>query len=112
MAFKSAWNCHPLSTEANYSPLQLYAINAIVDPVCDMATVASDYGLDPDVDSPEPEGLSELVVPDTSLPLCSASVQYLKSTVDPLTLRGDGTDLYIQVVQCVHQLMEDDDTVD
>ena len=77
-----------------------------------MATVASDYGLEPDVDSPEPEGLSELVVPDTGLPLCLASVQYLKSTVDPLTLRGDSTDLYIQVVQCVHQLMEDDDIVD
>ena len=111
-AFKSAWNCHPLSTEGNYSPLQLFAINAIVDPVCDMATVAPDYGLDPDVDSPEPEGLSEVVVPDTSLPLSSASLQTLQSTVNPLTSSGDGIDLYIQVVQCVHQLMEDDDIVD
>ena len=111
-AFKSAWNCHPLSTEGNHSPLQLFAINAIVDPLSDIAPVATDYGLDPDVDPPEPEHLSEVVVPDTRLPLSSASLCTLQSTVDPLTCSGDGIDLYIQAVQCVHQLMADDDIID
>lgn len=91
----------PYQLKLTTPPFSSLLLKAIVDPACDMATVASDHGLDPDVDSPEPECLSELVVPDTSLPLSSASVQYLKSTVDPLTSSGDGTDLYIQVVLCV-----------
>lgn len=110
-AIKSAWNCHPLSTEANYSPLMLFAINAIVDPACDMETIASDYGLDPDADSPESEGLSEVVVPDTSLPLSSASLQYLKSTVDHWHQMVMALTC-ISKLYSVHQLMEDDDIVD
>ena len=42
--FQRAWNSHPLSSEGNYTPLQLFAGHAISDPDFE-ATVPDDYDL-------------------------------------------------------------------
>lgn len=75
--FQSAWNCHPLSTERNRSPLQLYTGGAIGNDLFDVNLEM--YGLDPQApleDDNEDEGTS-VTVPSTTIPLSEASLQHL-----------------------------------
>ena len=104
--FQRAWNSHPLSSEGNYTPLQLFAGHAITDPDFE-ATVPDDYGFDPEELQPESEVVS---IPNTDLPLSDHS---LNATVNPLAnTTNDGIDLYIATVQCVYQLMISDNIVE
>ena len=115
--FQHAWNSHPLSTEGNYTPLQLFAGHAITDPDFE-ATVPDDYGFDPEeLASIQPESIeseSEMVsIPNTDLPLSDHSLSVLNATVNPLAnTANDGMDLYIATVQCVYQLMVSDNIVE
>ena len=101
-AFKRAWNYHPLSTEGNQSPVQLYASNITIDDV-----MSNDYGVDPDAPMPEEEDLPVVVVPESQLTLSDASLTHLQSIVDPVAASVQaGIDVYQSAVQTVYQLMQ------
>ena len=106
--FKHAWNCHPLSTEENRTPLQLFTSHAILNPTFDALTVPEDYGYDPDTPDPEPEdsNSTSVDIPDTDIPLSPGSLHVLHETVNPLADSEDGIDLYVSTVQCLYQLMQ------
>lgn len=85
-----------MSTEGNYTTLQLFAGHAITGPDFE-ATVPDDYGFDPEeLESIEPESIeleSEVVsIPDTDLPLSDHSLTLWQ------TLQMMGMDLYIAIV--------------
>ena len=44
--FKNAWNSHPLSTEQNRTPLQLFMAHAVCDPSFDLTHPGEEYGVD------------------------------------------------------------------
>ena len=106
--FRHAWNYHPLSTEGNRTPMQLYTAGSLgsrlfTDDVNDM------YGLDPDAPLPDDIDTTIVTVPDTHIPLSQASTQALESAVNPLQSCNDyGVQLYKDSVHLVYQLMQND----
>lgn len=73
-AFKSAWNSHPLSTEGNRTPLQLFTAHASVDPNFDTTSPGEDYGIDPTDPGQEEPDENLVEVPETNIPLSAASM--------------------------------------
>ena len=109
--FASSWNSHPLSTENNLSPLQLYTANSGQS---DLFSDESDcidfdcYGVDVDILTPD-DPRSKVVVPNTSIPLSSESIYALESAIDPLKPCNDyGMQLYCECLAVVYSLMKRD----
>ena len=109
-SFISAWNNHPLRTERNWSPLQMWT-NGMVNirnqdqiGVSDVAsTLGQDdfqwYGYDPHAPAPDDGGLSTVEVEDVILDLDNIDtvIQTLMNEVDPLQSSNDfGIDLYLR----------------
>ena len=73
--FQSAWNNHPLSTESNRSPMQLYTANSMGSTLftdndrVEMLT----YGQDPESPTPESDDSTAVAVPETHLPFSQSS---------------------------------------
>ena len=106
-AFKSAWNSHPLSTEGNRTPLQLFTAHASVDPNFDTTSPGEDFGIDPTDPGPEEPDDNLVEVPETNIPLSAASMQALHASVNPLAETSDGgINLYTTAVDCLFQLMQ------
>ena len=105
-SFRHGWNNHPLSTEFNRTPLQLYTLYSIGNTLfTEDAIDPSIYGVESSSDSDDEE--ESIIVPDTILPLSAESMEVLMASVDPL--RGSthfGADIYMEVVTSVFQLME------
>ena len=107
-AFHQAWNLHPLSTEGNNSPLQLYTGGSIGNHLFEENVDLESYGHDPDAPTPNEEETA-VVVPDTSIPLSQGSVQLLRANINPhQNVPDNGVQLYIDTVRCVYQLMQND----
>ena len=69
--FQEAWNNHPLSTESNRTPLQLYTLYSIGNPLFtdDGYVDGNSYGIDDDTVSDIDEDDSETInIPETNLP--------------------------------------------
>ena len=84
--FQDAWNNHPLSTESNRTPLQLYTLYSIGNPLfTDEGDVDSNsYGVDYDTDSDFDEDDSDTIsIPETNLPFSDASLSMLSVSLDP-----------------------------
>ena len=89
LSFKEAWNNHPLSSERNRSPLQLYAGGSLGNPLfegeIDLASYGVDFEASPDEES---EGEGSVFVPATDIGLSDADLQdlltHLQAQVDPL----------------------------
>ena len=120
LSFQDAWNNHPLSTEGNWSPLQLFTAFSVGNPLFDHEDDTINpqiYGTDPDQILQE-EDDSELdatiiMVPDTTLPLSASSMDTLKLSVDPLgPSTSFGADLYVRAIALVGTLMQSDDLLD
>ena len=109
--FASSWNSHPLSTENNLSPLQLYTANSGQSNLFSDESDCIDfdhYGIDVGIQTPE-DPRSEVIIPDTSIPLSGESIHAFKSTVYPLRSCNDyGIQLYCECVAVVYSLMERD----
>ena len=110
--FQEAWNNHSLSTESNRTPLQLYTLYSIGNPLfTDEGCVDSNsYGVDDGTGSDIDEDDSETInIPETNLPLSDASLGMLRVSVDPLQ-HSDcyGADVYLQAVNTVYELMLSD----
>ena len=101
--FYYAWNNHPLSTESNYSPLQLFLRYSIGNPLF--------------IDNVFPsitanvvrDDIPSISVPEINLPLSDSALQRLYTSVDPLQESNSyGADIYMRTVTLVYQLMQDE----
>ena len=113
-SFQSAWNHHPLSTENNLSPLQLYMAysqgSALFDEqeAMDFMTYSNDTGSTISGNN----SYSAVIVPETYIPFSSDSLQQLHDTINPNQCCNDfGKQLYIDTVSLVYSLMQDDGLV-
>ena len=103
---KSQWENHPLSSEGNLSPIQLYTDGMLENEHSGYAAVASvfdacnghDYGFDPSAFIPLEEQDYQEVVPDTSVPLSDQQMAFLENHCNPLQENdkgGENTYLYV-----------------
>ena len=112
--FKLAWNNHPLSTEGNKSPLQLYTAGSVGSSLFleDEPINTDTYGLDPEAPPPDSDD-NAIVIPHTSLPLSDNSMHLLTSSINPLQQCTDnGMQMYYDCLSLVHQLMQQDHLID
>lgn len=111
-SFQHGWNNHPLSTEFNRTPLQLYTLYSIGSALfTDDAIVDPDvYGVDDVSGSEEEEDEQMIIIPDTTVPLSDESVEVLLASFDPIRESTSfGADIYMEVLITVFQLMEMED---
>lgn len=116
--FVQAWNCHPLSTESNHSPIQLYFRHSVGNPLFmdDLARGVASMQTDVTGMSPSNSTLdftstdtSSIEIPESSFTLSQTAMQTLQSSVDPLQESTCyGADLYMQTVLLIHQFMLDE----
>ena len=112
--FEQAWNNHPLSSESNYSPLQLFYLYSIGNDLFDDNEInPATYGIDgvptPADDMVDDHDLTEVSVPETHIPLSENALQILNTSVNPLQESYSyGTDIYMQTVSLVFQLMQNE----
>ena len=109
-AFKESWNNHPLSTENNMSPLQLYTAyslgSCIFDETIDPITYGVDNFASTACDDPDNEGV---VIPQFDIPLSSTSLRQLNAEINPSQQCNDfGKELYLNTVQLLNTLMMED----
>ena len=109
-SFQQAWNSHGLSTECNWSPMQLFTAYSYGNPLFDDANIdIQRYGVDEEEDSNEhySETQSEgVVVPSISCPLSTEGNQILESLINPLQHSDSyGADLYVNTVHLVYHVM-------
>ena len=113
--FQSAWNNHPLSTEGNRSPMQLYTSNSmgsILFTDNDPADLHM-YGQDPEAPIPDSDDDATIVIPENQLLLSQSSLDALQAAINPLQECDDyGIQLYKDCVRVVHQLMQNDQLLD
>lgn len=107
-SFQLAWNNHPLSTEGNRSPMQLYTFNSVGSALfsdhdlVDMST----YGEDSKATVFDLNDDTDVTVPNIDIPLSQSSWDTLIAIINPLQECDDGgIQLYINCVQLVYQLM-------
>ena len=111
-AFHHAWNHHPLSTEGNQSPLQLYTQGSIGSSLFAEHIDLEMFGFDPEAPSPDEDEETLVVIPDTDIPLSQSSIGMLQSTVNPVEECNDfGIQLYKDTVHIVYQLMQNDNLI-
>ena len=90
--FKSQWENHPLSSEGNLSPIQLYTAGMLENEHSGYAAVESvfdacnrhDCGFDPSAPVLLEEEDYQVVVPDTSVPLSDQQISFLENHCNPL----------------------------
>ena len=99
--FQEAWNCHSLSTESNWSPLQLFTAFSIGNPLFEDVDPDS-YGIDEDEISND----GNVDVSKTRNPLSSVGMVVLKAAANPLAQSNSfGADLYIKTLIVVRDLL-------
>ena len=107
--FRRAWNYHPLSTEGNFSPIQLYTSGSLGSDLFDEDIDLVLFGHDPEAPTPDEGEESSVGVPSTDIPLSPRSIQILRDSINPLQpCQDNGFQLYIDTVQTVYELMQSD----
>lgn len=113
--FVEAWNYHPLRTEENWTPQQIWVNGmisqndaentAVRDLFVEDRQVAELYGEDPQGPPPNEFDLSSVEVPDTSLPLNELELEAI-SHIQPLSESNDyGVDLYLETREIIVALI-------
>ena len=108
LSFVSAWNNHPIRTERNWSPTQIWS-NGMIDMrnqnrncTDDPANFSDDldwYGYDGSAPRPSDDGLSTVEVEDLDHDFPDDVVEQLKNTVDPCQDSNDfGMDIYLRAL--------------
>ncbi|KAJ7354987.1 hypothetical protein OS493_028648 [Desmophyllum pertusum] len=106
-SFASAWNHHPMRTERNWCPFQMWT-NGVLDMrnhsligISDIVESGGDieylewYGFDPFAPTPSDDGLSTVEVDDVNIDLNNNTFILLRQNVDPLQHSDSfGIDLY------------------
>jgi len=105
--FSEAWNNHPVSTERNRTPLQIwtegfYRLSTSDPNKCDLLDFTENIdllGIDFNGPTPELQTQNHVVIPEVDLALNDAEIEYLVSNFDPLENDGDhGIQVYNRVV--------------
>lgn len=111
--FQNAWNSHPLSTENNKSPLQLYHGHSM-ETLFDETVNPLIYGHNSESNEDEiADGTDDtadtVTIPDTHIPLSEGSLRQLRATINPLASCDDnGKQLYISAIGLIFVLMQND----
>lgn len=108
-AFLRAWNSHPLRTESNRSPEQLYvedaALSYELDDFCPLDL--NNYGREFDQESDATNSLNIIDVPVLSLPLSESNLECLENFFqDVLQTETDLLAVYCHVLSCACRLLE------
>ena len=111
-SFASVWNQHPIRTEHNWTPLQIWT-NGILDmrnhTLCGISDVADSnirevedlewYGFDPYAPRPQDNGLSTVELDDVDIDNDDDVITILRNSMDPLAFSNSfGIDLYIEAL--------------
>ena len=110
--FVEAWKHHPLRTEGNWTPQQIWvndmisqdnAENTAVRDIFEEDMQVSDlYGEDPGGPPPNNFDLGSVEVPDTILPINGSQLEAI-SHIQPLSERNDyGVSLYLDLMSGLH----------
>ena len=109
-SFQEAWNSHGLSTECNWSPMQLFTAFSCNNPSLE-EPVDQTYGIGSDRDSSDEdinEDVETVVIPAIFPPLPEGDLQALEVAVNPLQDSDCyGTELYLQTLFFVNNALED-----
>ena len=108
LSFVSAWNNHPIRTEHNWSPTQIWS-NGMIDMrnqnrYCtdDPANFSEDlewYGYDGSAPRPSDDGLSTVEVEDLNHDFPDDVIEQLENSVDPCQDSNDfGIDIYLRAL--------------
>ncbi len=107
-SFQEAWNNHPLSTERNRTPLQLYALYSIGNSLFEEDNIdLNTYGMESDSNDELDEGDYDcIVVPIIDIPLSDDGFAVLRASVDPLQESNCfGADVYMKAINTLYHLM-------
>ena len=110
-SFVEAWNLHPIRTEQNWTPEQIW-MNGMIDfrnrqltAVADVAEGVESiddlewYGFDPQATHPVDDGLSTVVVGDVDIELPEGVAEHLSRDINPLAESNSfGIDLYMEAL--------------
>lgn len=119
-AFVAAWNKHPIRTERNWSPEQIWTngmIDRVNDGLCTVSAVVNDgylsnddlnwYGFDPGAPLPPDDGLSTVEVNDVDFDVPSEVLALLSHEIDPLAnSTAFGMDIFERGVIFLQNQME------
>ena len=111
-SFVEAWNLHPVRTERNWTPEQIW-MNGMIDfrnrqlpAVADVVEGVESiddfewFGFDPQAPHPGDDGMSTVVVDDVDIELPEDIVEQLSRDINPLAESNSfGIDLYVQVLE-------------
>lgn len=115
--FKGQWENHPLSSERNLSPIQLYTAGMLENEHSGYAAVESlfyacsmhDYGFDPSAPVPLEEENYQVVVPETTVPLSGQQIAFLESHCNPLQENDrSGENTYLDCLRILYSLLSQD----
>ena len=111
--FASAWNNHPLSTENNLTPLQIYTAYSQGSQLFDEDIDPALYGYDPDEQHTSADEEDSVVVPPTNIPLSQSSLDQLSTAINPMQDYNDfGKQLYLDTIQQLFNLMSTDGLIE
>ena len=118
-SFVEAWNKHPIRTERNWSPEQIWS-NGMIDRVNGRLTTVADvrsdanvsgddyewYGFDPDAPPPPDDGLSTVEVNELDLNLPDVIISRLTNESNPLeNSSAFGIDIFQRALEFLESLL-------
>lgn len=111
LSFREAWNNHPLSSERNRSPLQLYTGGSLGNPMFEEQIDFTVYGVDFEAIADDMDEEASVVIPVVDIGLSNSELQELKSnleaSVNPVQLCDDyGLQLYKTAVEILFQFID------
>ena len=110
--FSDQWNSHPISTETNYSPRQLWVAgmvsqsNSTSTAVQDVVNLTN-YGIDEGGPVPQQQQNYDVFVPQSPINLTNIQVQQVKSHVQTLE-DENGITQYLVALQMVTAMLAAD----
>ena len=104
-SFQRAWNSHGLSTECNWSPMQLFTAFSC-NPLFDDSIDADTYGVGSDSDHSD-DDLEAVNIPTLTPPVPEEDIQALHLAIDPLQDSDSyGTNLFMQTLFFINNALE------
>ncbi|XP_018922846.1 uncharacterized protein LOC109049637 [Cyprinus carpio] len=105
--FAEGWNHHPLRTEGNMTPHQLWEVGLMQNSISEIENLEDVENCDIDWESAifheEPLTVFGVVVPELLPPLNEQEMRSLQAAVDPtVTSHSNGRDIYIQCFDIFH----------
>jgi len=85
--FQESWNNHPLSTEHNQSPMQVWTVGFYNQPhALDLTeSELSEFGIDDDGPTPDIQTNNNVLVPEIDIDLSDDIIDYISQNIDPLS---------------------------